>query len=42
MTEVAPVEFPWGNPIQLGKEVVGLRADDGGRKSRDGYWKKNR
>jgi len=20
-SEVTPVEFPWGNPIQLGKEV---------------------
>ncbi len=20
--EVAPVEFPWGSPIQLGKEVI--------------------
>ena len=45
--EVAPVEFSWGNPIQLGKEVGGLRANYGGqksevksRKSRDGYGKK--
>ncbi len=27
-SEVTPVEFPWGNPIQLGKEV-GDRMSEG-------------
>ena len=27
-SEVTPVEFPWGNPIQLGKEVRGRKDRD--------------
>ncbi len=33
--EVAPVEFPWGNPVQLGKEVGDQMTDDRGRMSED-------
>ena len=33
-TEETPVEFPWGNPIQLGKEDGGQRTDDGGQRKR--------
>jgi hypothetical protein len=32
MTEDTPVEFPWGNPIQLGKEDGRRRTEVGGQK----------
>jgi len=33
-TDVTPVEFPWGNPIQLGKEDGERKTDD--RRQRTG------
>ena len=29
-SEFTPVEFPWGNPIQLGREVGSQKLEDGG------------
>jgi len=34
-TKVTPVEFPWGNPIQLGKEVGDEKTEVRGQKSED-------